>query len=99
MEPDLKQQWRLVPVEPDEKMQRAAFDTLEVQPGAYPTGTAARNAVYEAMLAAAPDPTEWLEKAQELLDELSDKVVVSVPEYIDAKRALATHLASVRGPK
>ena len=50
--------WKLVPIEPTSAMKVAAFNTLEVpRPfDGHANGTAARNAVYRAMLAAAPTP-------------------------------------------
>lgn len=55
---DARDGWQLVPVEPTKAMMDAAFEVLEI-PAAYcgfGTGTEARNAVYAAMLAAAPPP-------------------------------------------
>lgn len=47
----------VVPREPTEAMVRAAFDVCEIAPGTsgFATGTDARNAIYRAMLAAAPE--------------------------------------------
>ena len=46
--------WQLVPVEPTQEMQRAAFDELELIGTPTESGTSMRNRVYRAMLAAAP---------------------------------------------
>lgn len=51
-------QWQLVPKEPTSEMQNVAFDVLELNYpfGGFNNGTEARNAVYVAMLSAAPQP-------------------------------------------
>ncbi len=49
--------WKLVPVEPTAAMEDAAFDTFEIDDAktqGFNSGTDARNAIYKAMLAAAP---------------------------------------------
>lgn len=48
--------WKLVPVEPTERMLAAAFDVYEFTPGeqGYKTGNDMRTAVYKAMVEAAP---------------------------------------------
>ena len=51
--------WKLVPINPTIAMVKAAFDALEVvKPMQYANGTAARNAVYASMIAAAPQPPQ-----------------------------------------
>jgi hypothetical protein len=52
-------EWKLVPVEPVEAMRDAAFNAFEIDdPKQYSGGTAARDAIYRAMLSASPPPPD-----------------------------------------
>lgn len=53
--------WKLVPLVPTAEMEDAAFDTFEIDDAktqGFNSGTEARNAIYKAMLAAAPQAGE-----------------------------------------